>query len=137
MREEYLTKIFQDPTKLIVPTSLAKQYGFENYVYTDEYGFVDMANQRMVNTESLFREVYGDHYTINDIKIEMDQLFNGYSDNYNNDVSQTGANAKDIANNKDSTNYEGYDSFEKSTEKTDYELPNVEYSTNKDDGYGY
>lgn len=137
MREEYLTKIFQDPTKLIVPTSLVKQYGFENYVYTDEYGFVDMANQRMVNTESLFREVYGDHYTINDIKVEMDQLFSGYSDNYNNEVSQTSANAKDIADNKDSTNYEGYDSFEKSTEKADYELPNVEYSTSKDEGYGY
>lgn len=137
MREDYLTKIFQDPTKLIVPTSLVKQYGFDNYVYSDAYGFVDIANQRAVNTESLFREVYGDHYTINDIQVEMNNLFKGYNDNYNNEVSQTNANANDIANNKDSTDYEGYDSFNKLVESTDVDLPDIDYSTNTDDGYGY
>ena len=106
-------------------------------MYSDAYGFVDIANQRAVNTESLFREVYGDHYTINDIQVEMNNLFNGYNDNYNNEVSQTNANANDIANNRNSTDYEGYDSFNKSVESTDVDLPDIDYSTNTDDGYGY
>lgn len=75
LREQYLTQIFKDPTKLIVPTSLGEKYGFENYVYTDDHGFVDMVNRREVNTETLFKEVYGDKYSFSDIEMDLNNVF--------------------------------------------------------------
>ena len=135
MREEYLTKIFQDPTKLIVPTSFVKTNGFDNYIYTDAYGFVDVANNRMVNTELLFREVYGDKYTMDDVKVDMDNLFNGYSDTYSEKVDETREDAFNTINNRNSTDYEGYDAFKESVDNVD--IPDIEYSKSNDEGFGY
>lgn len=135
MREEYLTKIFQDPSKLIVPTSLVKENGFENYIYTDEYGFVDVANNRMVNTELLFREVYGDKYTMDDVQVDMNNLFDGYGNAYDNSVTKTHEDAFDTINNRNDTNYEGYDAFKESVEMSD--IPEIDYNKSNEDEFGY
>ena len=72
---------------------------------------------------------------MDDVKVDMDNLFNGYGDSYNKKVDETREDSFNTINNRNSTDYEGYDSFKESVDNVD--IPDIDYSKSNDEGFGY